>query len=79
VAVPERFIERLEEAVRLCDAAIARLEHDPTPGGSVLLKEMNAIRTDQIKHRNRLRKAMSSRPHRDATIRADVPRPAPPG
>ena len=77
VAVPESVIERLEEAVRLCDAAIARLEHDPTPGGSVLLEEMKAIRTVQIEHINRLRKAMSARRHRDATMRADGLLPAP--
>jgi hypothetical protein len=76
--VPESVIERLEEAVRLCDAAIARLEHDRTPGGSVLLEEIKAIRSDQIEHIKRLRTAISS-PHRDATIHADVPLPAAPG
>jgi hypothetical protein len=53
--VPESVIERLEEAVRLCDAAIARLEHDPNPGGSVLLEEMKAIRRAQVEQIERLR------------------------
>jgi hypothetical protein len=63
-------MERLEQAVRLCDAAIARLEHDPTPGGSLLLEEMKTIRADQIEHIDRLRNAMASRPHRGHTSTA---------